>query len=81
MRSVDEIRKQKKALTVDELKSMSGQPVYCPEEDLYGIISCDEAGRYKGIPFLHGVYGRNNVRFEWDIIARKLKLYRVLQEE
>lgn len=27
-----------KALTVEELREMAGQPVWCPEEDAYGIV-------------------------------------------
>lgn len=69
---------QEKPLTIEELKQMSGQPAYWPEENLYGIISCDNKGRYEGIPFFCGVFGEANVRFEWDIKARKMQLYRVI---
>lgn len=31
-----------KALTVEELREMAGQPVWCPEEDAYGIVMCDK---------------------------------------
>ncbi len=33
-----------KALTVEELREMAGQPVWCPEEDAYGIVMCDKHG-------------------------------------
>ncbi len=71
----------KKPLTIEELRTMSGQPVYYPKEDLYGIIRCDDKGMYEGIPFLLGVYGEGaGVRFEWNIVARKMELYRIGKE-
>ncbi len=30
-----------KELTIEELKQMPGQPVWCPEEEAYGIVMCD----------------------------------------
>lgn len=35
-----------KALTVEELREMAGQPVWCPEEDAYGIVMCDKHGKW-----------------------------------
>lgn len=29
-----------KELTIEELKQMAGQPVWCPEEEAYGIVMC-----------------------------------------
>lgn len=45
-----------KELTIEELKQMAGQPVWCPEEEAYGIVMCDKIGQWAGIPFLHGVW-------------------------
>ena len=45
-----------KPLTTEELRQMSGQPVWCPEEEAYGIVMCDKIGQWAGIPFLHGVW-------------------------
>lgn len=71
----------KRPLTIEELRTMNGQPVYYPKEDLYGIIRCDDKGMYEGIPFLLGVYGEGaGVRFEWNIVARKMELYRIGKE-
>lgn len=42
-----------KELTIEELKQMPGQPVWCPEEEAYGIVMCDKIGQWAGIPFLH----------------------------
>ena len=73
---------EQKPLTIEELKEMAGQPVWCPDEEAYGVIMCDSIGRWAGIPFLHGVWyedGNNNcgVEFNHNIIKRKLKCYRV----
>lgn len=32
-----------KELTIEELKQMPGQPVWCPKEE-YGIVMCDKIG-------------------------------------
>ena len=68
-----------KALTVEELREMAGQPVWCPEEDAYGIVMCDKHGKWAGIPFLHGVWQQDEVgvEFNHNIIGRKLKCYRI----
>lgn len=34
------------ALTIEELKQMAGEPVWCPDEEAYGIVICDNKGRY-----------------------------------
>lgn len=44
-----------KPLTTEELRQMAGQPVWCPDEEAYGIVMCDKLGQWAGIPFLHGV--------------------------
>lgn len=46
---------EQKPLTIEELKEMAGQPVWCPDEEAYGIVMCDKIGQWAGIPFLHGV--------------------------
>lgn len=55
-----------KALTVEELREMAGQPVWCPEEDAYGIVMCDKHGKWAGIPFLHGVWQQDEVGVEFN---------------
>lgn len=75
---------KKEPLTIEELKKMTGQPVWCPEEEAYGIVMCDKVGIWAGIPFLYGVwYGANGVgvTFSYNIIGRKLKCYRVISEK
>ena len=29
---------EQKPLTIEELKEMAGQPVWCPDEEAYGIV-------------------------------------------
>lgn len=56
-----------KPLTTEELRQMAGQPVWCPDEEAYGIVMCDKIGQWAGIPFLHGVwYG--DVAAVWNLI-------------
>lgn len=75
---------QKEPLTINELKNMAGQPVWCQEENVYGIVMCDKSGPYAGIPFLQGVHYQNQngigTVFNLNIIGRKLKCYRIMDE-
>ena len=76
---------EQKPLTTEELRQMAGQPVWCPDEEAYGVVMCDDYGRWAGIPFLHGVWYRDGdgigVEFNHNIIGRKLKCYRVISEK
>ena len=66
---------QKKPLTLKELLEMDGKPAYWAEDESYGIISVDDGGRWEGIPFFRG--RKNGANFEYDIQARKMKVYAV----
>lgn len=68
-----------KALTLNELRQMVGQPVWCPKENAYGIITCDKYGKWAGIPFLYGVckYEESAVEFNHNIVSRKLKCFKI----
>ena len=70
-------------VTIEELKEMAGQPVWCPDEEAYGVIMCDSIGKWAGIPFMHGVWYHDGigVEFNHNIIERKLKCYRVISEK
>lgn len=35
---------EQKPLTIEGLKEMAGQPVWCPDEEAYGIVMCDKSG-------------------------------------
>lgn len=67
------------SLTCRELQEMAGMPVYCPEEELYGIIKCETKGRWAGVPFLVGAWHSDGVavNFEYNIVERELKCYRL----
>lgn len=74
---------EQKPLTIEELKKMAGQPVWCPDEEAYGIVMCDNIGQWAGVPFLHGVWYHDGigVKFNYNIIKRKLKCYRVIHKK
>lgn len=67
------------ALTYKELSEMAGKPVYCPEIELYGIVKYETIGTWAGVPFLVGTWHCDGaaVNFEYNIIQRKLKCYRI----
>lgn len=66
-------------LTIEELKTMAGLPVWCPEEEAYGIVMCDKIGQWAGIPFLHGVWYSDDdgvgVEFNHNIIMNLLEIW------
>ena len=72
----------KEALTLEELKNMQGQPVWCPDLNSYGIIKCDTSGKWKGIPYIHGSqyfpkFG-TSTDFEYNILERGLVCQHIL---
>lgn len=72
-------------LTLDELREMPGEPVWCEEYQCWGIVKCEGIGRWAGKPFLVGasydtVY-KVAVNFEYDIKKRNLTLYRYKPED
>lgn len=60
-------------LTVEQLRGMDGRPAYWPDDESWGIISVDDAGRWAGIPFFRG--RKNGVNFEYDIVSRGMEVY------
>lgn len=70
----------KKPLTLEKLQQMAGKPVYCPEIESYGIVKYETIGIWAGVPFLVGAWHNDGaaVNFEYNIIKRKLKYYRVI---
>lgn len=77
--------KGKEPLSAEDFESMAGKPVYCPSENLYGIVKYETSGgRWAGIPFLVGAWHNKElgvaVNFEWNIQERGLECYRVEQE-
>lgn len=69
-------------LTLDELQTMAGEPVWCSEYQCYRIIEIETVGCWANIPFLVGVwYDRGVVeKFEHNIIKRRLTLFRSKQK-
>lgn len=67
------------ALTQKELSEMAGKPVYCPKIESYGIVKYETIGRWAGVPFLVGTWHSDGVavNFEYNILERKLKCYRI----
>lgn len=63
-----------KPLTIEELKQMNGEPVWLPEENVWGIINIDEDGQWAGKPFVTFYY--KSVECNYDIQKRKMKCYR-----
>ena len=54
-----------KPLTLDQLREMDGQPVWCEDVGRWAIVSVSDAGKWKGVPF--ALFVRDGGRFEWDI--------------
>ena len=67
-----------KPLTIDELRKMAGEPVWCADYQCYGIIEVESVGRWANIPLLVGVWHDRGVagKFEYDIKKRGLTIYR-----
>lgn len=79
----EEEEEEQSPLEPHEFESMAGKPVYCPEMKSYGIVKYETIGRWAGIPFLVGARHRDGVavNFEYNILERNLKCYRVEQED
>lgn len=71
-------REKNEPLTIEELRQMNGQPVWCADLKEWGIVKMDTIGGWANIPFLLGHYGDYQVRinFEYDIESRGLECYR-----
>ena len=69
----------KESLSEKDYKDFAGKPVYCSDEDVYGIIKYETIGRWANIPFLVGVFHQNGgaVNFEYNIFERNLKRYKI----
>lgn len=60
-------------LTLEQLRKMDGHPVWVEEASSYALVSVDDAGKYKGVPFIRFV--KNGGTFEWNAGGRKLTFY------
>ena len=80
--AVDALRTQQEPnapLTLGELREMDGEPVWCEEYQCFGLVSVENGGQWEGIPFFLNT--KNGVRFNYNIAARELVLYRHKPEE
>lgn len=70
-------------LTLEELREMDGEPVWCEDYQLLGIVEIESKGQWANHPFLCGAYHIDGiaVNFEYDIEKRGLTLYRRKPEE
>lgn len=64
-------------LTLAELRTMDGQPVWCNDSKVWGIVGVD--WDFSGNPFLMGRFNRDE--FVWDIKQRNLPCYRYPPKE
>ncbi len=71
---------ENKPLTLDELREIGGEPVWCNEYQCYGIVKVETIGHWANKPFLVGArhvdFSGVAVDFEYDIEKRELTLYR-----
>lgn len=70
-------------LTLEELRELEGEPVWCEDYKLWGIVKVESKGPWANRPFLCGVYHSYSVatNFEYDIEKRGLTLYRRRAEQ
>lgn len=61
-------------LTKGELQRMDGQPAWCEEDQVWGIVSVESSGPWALIPFF--CEHRDGVPFTLDIEKRHLTIYR-----
>lgn len=67
-------REKPKPLTIEQLQTMNGEPVWLEDEKVWGIINIDDCGQWKGIPFI--TFYWRGIRCDWNIVRRKLTCYR-----
>lgn len=65
-------REKNEPLTIDELRKMDGQPVWCKEMGCWGIVEINPDGLWRGIPFIASVKPDT----KWNIERRDLHCYR-----
>lgn len=72
-------QERNKPLTINELRHMAGEPVYCLELQCWGIVKVETTGKWINKPFLVGVFG-GVLNFEHEIKKRRYTLYRYKPE-
>lgn len=65
-------------LTIEEIRKMHEQPVWCESMGCWGIVTVEEYGQWAGVPFLLGHQG---CQFNFNIESRGLVVYRMKPAE
>ena len=60
-------------LTLEQLREMDGQPVWSEDVERWALVSVDNVGGWKGVPFV--LFMENGAKFNWNVEIRKLTLY------
>ena len=60
-------------LTLEQLREMDGQPAWCEDVEHWALVSVDNVGGWKGVPF--ALFMENGAKFNWNVEIRKLTLY------
>ena len=66
--------RDKKPLTIEELRQMHGEPVWIEQENAWGIVNVVNYGDFKNEPFVTFYY--KSVMRGWNIVKRGLTCYR-----
>lgn len=63
-----------KALTLEQLRQMDGQPVWVEEVEHWALIDIEKSGQWAGIPF--AAWAENGANFTYNIEGRELHCFR-----
>lgn len=63
-----------KALTLDELREMDGEPVWVEEVEHWALIDIEKSGQWDGVPF--AIWAENGTKFTYNVESRGLHCYR-----
>ena len=63
-----------KALTLEQLREMDGEPVWVEEVEHWALIDIEKSGQWAGIPF--AVWAENGANFTYNIEGRELHCFR-----
>lgn len=62
-----------KALTLEQLREMDGEPVWVEEVEHWALIDIEKSGQWAGIPF--AVWAENGANFTYNIEGRELHCF------
>lgn len=61
-------------LSIEELKEMNGEPVWCADVSHWCLVEVDGDGMWEGVPFI--LWYDNGATFTWNVSDRELSCYR-----